>query len=153
VFIFNDHYYFSGNNITWKNKGEMTQNQSAEIDAILENEQISKMLSKISSENRDAIMYTIRSIHFTKERELMLLAFQQKIPVIYPDWAAALPMLLTMGTMLNGLFLVQILCIIMGVAIIRYLRKNSKDFILQTYKMHMQLIVLLIIQVSKNIIN
>ena len=87
-----------------------------------------------------------RSTHYTKGMALTLDAYRTETPILMPDWGSALPLLLTMGTLLSGLFLVQIVCVAMGVAIIRYLRQHSKDYIRQTYKLHMQLIALLIIQ-------
>lgn len=56
-----------------------------------------------------------------------------------------------LGAIFGGLVVAEVFSLLLAMATIRYLRENMSSFSAQTYRMHLQLIILLVIQVGQTI--
>ena len=87
----------------------------------------------------------------SEELQLALAAFRSGQPVIYPNWTNRSSLGIYVGVLLALFVSIETVSLCLAAAIIRYLRRNSTSFTTQTYRLQMQLIVLLIIQVGYHI--
>lgn len=79
--------------------------------------------------------------------QLTLAAVRSGHGVIYPNFTNGSAMGIYVGVILALFVGIETVSLCLVAAIIRYLRRNSTSFTTQTYRLQMQLIVLLIIQV------
>lgn len=56
-----------------------------------------------------------------------------------------------LGAIFGGFALAEVVCLLLATATIRFLRQNATSFSPQTYRLHIQLIVVLVVQVGEEL--
>lgn len=99
-----------------------------------------------SETTRAHVEYVLRAANFSRGDAMFLDAVHMHVPVVVFRKSTGV-MASLVGAMFGGLILAEVFPLLLAVATIRYLRQNATSFSPQTYRMHLQLILLLVIQV------